>query len=94
MVVFQPYSVADKDRTGKASIHYCAENQNLNCIEQVSLFLPLKPSLNFWQIVTVLPGGIKKDNLFMTIKSIVNLLTQLGVNLLYKDIVRVNLVLT
>ena len=39
---FQPYIVPEKDRTGKTGLHFCAENQNLNCIEQI---LKAEPSL-------------------------------------------------
>jgi ankyrin repeat protein len=31
----QPQLISEKDRTGKSALHYCAENQNLNCIEQI-----------------------------------------------------------
>ena len=27
--------VSGKDKSGKSAAHYCAENQNLNCIEQI-----------------------------------------------------------
>ena len=30
------------DRTGKSAVHYCAENQNITCLEQV---LEVAPSL-------------------------------------------------
>ena len=32
---FQPRSVRDFDRSGKTALHYCAENENLNCIDQI-----------------------------------------------------------
>ena len=32
---FQPHVVSGKDKSGKSAAHYCAENQNLNCIEQI-----------------------------------------------------------
>ena len=27
--------VSEKDKSGKSAVHFCAENQNLNCIEQI-----------------------------------------------------------
>ena len=33
--MFQPRSVRDFDRSGKTALHYCAENENLNCIDQI-----------------------------------------------------------
>ena len=38
----KPSSVRHTDRTGKTALHYCAENQNVTCIEQL---LELEPSL-------------------------------------------------
>ena len=32
---FQPEISADKDRTGKTALHYCAENQGVSCISQI-----------------------------------------------------------
>ena len=32
---FQPQILEEKDKSGKTAVHYCAENQNLNCIEQI-----------------------------------------------------------
>ena len=32
---FQPETILDKDKRGQNVLHYCAENQNLNCIEQI-----------------------------------------------------------
>ena len=31
----QPETILDKDKRGQNALHYCAENQNLNCIEQI-----------------------------------------------------------
>lgn len=31
----QPSAVRDRDRTKKTALHYCAENSNLNCIDQL-----------------------------------------------------------
>ena len=30
---FQPETILDKDKRGQNVLHYCAENQNINCIE-------------------------------------------------------------
>ncbi len=38
----KPNSVRQVDRTGKSAVHYCAENQNITCLEQV---LEVAPSL-------------------------------------------------
>ena len=38
----KPNSVRQVDRTGKSCVHYCAENQNITCLEQV---LDVAPSL-------------------------------------------------
>ena len=35
MLFFQPETILDKDKRGQNALHYCAENQNLNCIEQI-----------------------------------------------------------
>ena len=35
MWIFQPETILDKDKRGQNALHYCAENQNLNCIEQI-----------------------------------------------------------
>ena len=32
---FQPQAVSDTDKRGQNALHYCAENQNLSCIEQI-----------------------------------------------------------
>lgn len=33
--LLQPRTARDRDKTGKTALHYCAENQNINCIDQV-----------------------------------------------------------
>ena len=33
--LLQPETILDKDKRGQNALHYCAENQNLNCIEQI-----------------------------------------------------------
>ncbi len=35
LLLFQPRSVRESDRTGKTALHYCAENENLSCIDQI-----------------------------------------------------------
>ena len=40
--LFQPHSASAKDQSGKNAVHYCAENQNVKCIEQI---LTAEPAL-------------------------------------------------
>jgi ankyrin repeat protein len=35
VISFQSVTILEKDRTGKTAAHYCAENQNLNCITRI-----------------------------------------------------------
>ena len=35
IIYLQPQILEEKDKSGKTAVHYCAENQNLNCIEQI-----------------------------------------------------------
>ena len=35
IIHLQPQILEEKDKSGKTAVHYCAENQNLNCIEQI-----------------------------------------------------------
>lgn len=34
-VFFQSHLISEVDRTGKSALHYCAENENIKCVEQI-----------------------------------------------------------
>ena len=40
--VFQPALIHERDRSGKTALHYCAENQDLTCVDQL---VNIEPSL-------------------------------------------------